>query len=356
MTSPVGDASRAGQAHGPARHRPTLFDVAASSGVSKSTVSNVVRGAPGVADDTRARVLEAIRTLGYRPSASARNLVQRRTDLLGVVVGDLANAFTAELVKRIEQRASAYGYTTLICNTGGRPEREAARIEALLEQRVDGIALLEFSGDRSVASQLLTERVPVVMVSCWAEYADCVAVDEYAGMALGVEHLVGLGHADVGYVDDALMEPSTRRMRFDAFERALLRSGRSPRPDWCVTWDDPGHPGGGEPALRAVFEGAHRPTALVAANDFTAIRALDVFGTVGVDVPGQVSVVGFDGIAIGGLSRIGLTTVAQPRERLAERGIGLLLDRMARGHDAPLRRQRLEPSLVTRATTAPPPR
>ena len=334
------------------RRRPTIHDVAALSGVSKSTVSNVVRGSEGVADDTRARVVAAVKALGYRPSAAARNLVRRRTDVVGVVVGDLANAFNAELVKRTEERAAVRGYTTLICNTDGHPAQEAARIEALLEQRVDGIAMLEFSGDRGVMSQLLAERVPVVMVSCWAEYADCVAVDEHAGMELAVGHLAALGHRDVGYVDDALMEPGTRHMRRDAFERAGLRRGLAVGPRRRVTWDDAAGAQDGPRGLRALFSTDHRPTALVSANDFTALRTMDVLHTIGLDVPGQVSVVGFDGIAIGALPRIALTTVAQPREELAERGIGLLIDRMARGHAAPLRRHRLEPSLVRRSTTA----
>jgi LacI family transcriptional regulator len=112
--------------------RPTIHDVAARSGVSKSTVSNVLREAGGVSDATRERVLAAVEALGYRPNAAARNLVQRRTNLIGVVVWDLANAFDAELVKRLEQHASARGYATIVCNTAGRPELEASRIEALL--------------------------------------------------------------------------------------------------------------------------------------------------------------------------------------------------------------------------------
>ena len=124
------------------------------SGVSKSTVSNVVRESGTVSAPTRARVLDAVAKLGYRPNATARNLLLRRTNLIGVVVGDVANAFDAELVKGIERYAAASGFTTLVCNTGGDARLEASRIEALLEQRVDGIVLLDFTGDRAVLSQL----------------------------------------------------------------------------------------------------------------------------------------------------------------------------------------------------------
>jgi LacI family transcriptional regulator len=318
-------------------HRPTILDVAAVAGVSKSTVSNVMREATGVSSDTRARVLAAVAQLGYRPNAAARNLVQRRTNLIGVVVWDLANAFDAELVKRIERHASAGGYTTVVSNTGGHPELEASRIDALLEQRVDGIALLDFTGDRAVLSRLLADRVPVVMVSCWADYADCVAVDDQAGIDLAVEHLARLGHRDIGYVDQPTMEATTRRARAAAFERALERRGLPVR--WLVSDEDPLPDG---------------PTALVAATDHIAVRLIERLEAAGVSVPSDMSLVGFDGIAIGALSRIALTTVAQPADELASQAVALLRNRIDRGHAAAPEQRRLAPRLVVRGSTAAP--
>jgi LacI family transcriptional regulator len=332
--------------------RPTINDVAALSGVSKSTVSNVMRGTGSVAATTRERVLEAVESLGYRPNATARNLVLQHTNLIGVVVGDLANAFDAELVKRIEQHASRRGYTTLVCNTGGHAEREWSRIEALLEQRVDGIALLDFTGDRTVLSQLLGERVPVVMVSCWSDYTDCVAVDDLVGVDLAVEHLVGLGHERIAHAVDPLMEATTRRARAEAFERAMLRSGLSPRGEWTVVFDPADKDG--EDELLSLFAAGERPTAIAAANDHTAIRVMELLERHGLDVPGDVSLVGFDGIDIAGLSRIALTTVIQPRDELAARAVDLLVHRVESGDDAPPARHRMTPALVVRHSTAPP--
>ena len=314
--------------------RPTIVDVAAASGVSKSTVSNVMRGAAGVSSDARARVLAAVETLGYRPNAAARSLVQRRTNLIGVVVWDLANAFDAELVKRLEQHAAESGYTTVVCNTGGHPELEASRIDALLEQRVDGIALVDFTGDRAVLSRLLADRVPVVMVSCWADYADCVAVDDQAGVELAVRHLAELGHERIGYVDQPTMEATTRRGRAEAFERALARRGLPVR--WMFSED-------------TVETG---PTALVAATDHIAVRLMERLEASGVSVPGDVSLVGFDGIAIGALARIALTTIAQPAAELAREGVALLRNRIDRGHAAAPEQHRLAPRLIVRGSTS----
>lgn len=344
MTAEAGrrDAERGG--------RPTIHDVAALSGVSKSTVSNVTRGVATVAPATRERVLEAIERLGYRPNALARNLVQHRTNVIGVVVGDLANTFYAELVKLMEQEASQFDYTTMVCNTEGHPEWEKSRINALLEQRVGGLAMLQFSGDRTVLSQLIGERTPTVMVSCWADLADSVAVDDHAGMGLAVDHLVGLGHRRIAHMADATMEPATRQARLDGQARALARHGLVSGAS--RTWNA-GDPAESEELARAL-DGAEPPTAIVAANDFTAIRAIEALESLGREVPRDVSVTGFDGIALGALSRVSLTTVAQPKERLASSGVRLLLDRITQGYEAPLRRERLKPSLVVRGSTAPP--
>jgi LacI family transcriptional regulator len=303
-----------------------------------------MRGAGGASEATRERVLAAVEQLGYRPNAAARNLVQRRTNLIGVIVWDLANAFDAELVKRIEQHASTRGQTTIVCNTAGRPELEASRIEALLEQRVDGIALLDFTGDRAVLSRLFADRVPVVMVSCWADYADCVAIDDRAGIDLAIEHLAGLGHERIGYVSQPLMAAPTTRSRAAAFERALLRRGLEPAGEWTLSDE--------EDFVATAFAGPEPPTALVAATDHIAMRLIERLEAAGVAVPGDVSLVGFDGIAIGALSRIALTTVAQPADEIARQAVTLLFNRIERGHDAAPEQHRLVPELVVRASTA----
>jgi len=329
--------------------RPTINDVAALSGVSKSTVSNVLRGRGSVAAATQADVMRAVQTLGYRPNAAARNLVLQRTHLLGVVVGDLGNAFHAELVKRIEHGASARGYTTLVCNTGGHVERESSRIEALLEQRVDGIALLDFSGDQGVLALLLGSHVPVLMVSCWADGANCVATDDDLGLYLAVEHLAGLGHVRIAHAVDPIMEASTRTARAHAFAHAMRDHRLTPRAGWIVALDESEHD---DAALEPVLAAASPPTAFVADSDYRAIRLIELLEGRGLAVPDDISIVGFDGIAIGALSRLGLTTVAQPMDELAAQAVELLVDRVERGDGGPPVQRRLRPALVARRSTA----
>ena len=173
----------------PMRRHPTILDVASHAGVSKSTVSNVVRGLPGVSEATRRRVRSSIRELGYRPNVLARQLVQQRTSILGVVVGDLANPFFAEMAKSVERHAAARGYTAMFCNTEGDSQSELAGIETLLEHRVAGIVFLAFSGDSRTMQETLQHQVPAVFVSCRAEWGDVVSVDDSfaeEGMAKGL--------------------------------------------------------------------------------------------------------------------------------------------------------------------------
>jgi DNA-binding LacI/PurR family transcriptional regulator len=336
-----------------ASQRPTIIDVANLSGVSKSTVSNVISDKGHVAEATRARVLEAIDALGYRPNALARDLVRRHANTIGVLVGDLANTFYAELVKLIELQASEAGYTTIVCNTDGDLALERARVETLLERRVRGVVLLQFSGDDAVLDELQAAQVPVVVVSCADERADCVAVDDSAGMALAVEHLYSVGHRSIAHVTGPLVEPATREARFAGFERAMARRGLNPRL-LGADWED-----GGAAAIRKLRDlvtGSAGLTAFAAANDVMAIRLMDALEAAGVRVPEDVSVTGFDGIELGAHVRISLTTVAQPRAELITRGFELLLDRIGgrAGHER-WRRVRLEPVLVVRDSTAAPP-
>jgi LacI family transcriptional regulator len=335
-----------------ASQRPTIIDVAKLSGVSKSTVSNVIRDKGHVADATRGRVLEAIEALGYRPNALARDLVRRHANAIGVVVGDLANTFYAELVKLIELQASEAGLTTIVCNTDGDLALERARVETLLERSVRGVVLLQFSGDRAVLDELRAAGVPVVVVSCVDERADCVAVDDAAGMMLAVEHLYSAGHRAIAHVTGPLIETTTRAARFAGFEQAMQRRRLAPRQlntDWEGDVPDATR------KLRELVTGSQRLTAFAAANDVMAIRLIDALEAAGLRVPEDVSVTGFDGIELGAHLRIGLTTVAQPRAELTTRGFELLLDRIGGGVASHrLRRVKLEPELVVRSSTAAP--
>lgn len=340
----------------PRRREPTIHDVARAAGVSKSTVSNVIRGADGVAPGTRERVLAAAASVGYRPNALARNLVRRRTTTVGIVVGDLANPFYSELAKLTEHLLAEAGMTTMICNTDGDPEIELEKIEMLLEHRVAGVLMLQFSGDRPALARLRSTGTAAVIVSQWESDADCVAIDERRGADQAVTHLVELGHRRIAYFSSEFVEPQTERARQAGYGRALRRGGIELDPSLVVRL---GHPAylrsddGLRAAISEILTLADPATAVFASNDLLAVDVLETVEELGLAVPGDVSVVGFDDIRIAGLARISLTTITQPADDLARIAIQLLLRRVE-DSSSPPRRRLLAPSLVVRGSTGPP--
>lgn len=332
-----------------ARHQPTIIDVARLSGVSKSTVSNVIRGADYLADDTRDRVLAAIEELGYRPNALARSLQRRHTALIGLIVGDLKNPFFAELSLLIEQDAARAGFATIICNTDGGAEAERRKMDLLLEQRVSGVVMLHYSGKSGPVASAARANIPVVGVSTYDPAFDCVAIDDAKGTRLGVEHLIALGHERIAYVPSEYPEPSVNAARRRGWSDTLRAAGL-PAPESVMLPTDPLR----VEALDALLEGPGAPTAFVVGNDVTALRVIDGLEHSGRRVPRDVSVVGFDDIAVAGLGRVALTTIRQPTQQLARRGVARLLslveNQSTRGRSMP---RRISPQLIVRGSTAP---
>jgi DNA-binding LacI/PurR family transcriptional regulator len=335
---------------------PTILDVARLAGVSKSTVSNVLRATGRVSAGTRTQVLAAIDELGYRPNVLARNLVRRRTSTLGLLVGDLANPFYSELAKLVEQRASAAGYTTMIANTDGRPDFERARVETLLEHRVAGILVLQLTGGRATVTDVLARAVPLVVLTCPEEEgADSVSVDDAEGVHAATVHLLGLGHRRIAYLTSDLIEVGSDRLRREGYLRGLREADIESSSDLIRPVSQLEAPDGAiAEAVVGLVGLCNRPTAIICANDLIAVDVLDTLEGLGLAVPADVSVVGFDDIALASLRRISLTTVSQPREELARLAVELALDRIELGFDGPPRRVHLAPTLVVRSSTGPP--
>ncbi|TMD98048.1 MAG: LacI family transcriptional regulator [Chloroflexi bacterium] len=337
------------------RRHPTILDVASHAGVSKSTVSNVVRGLPGVSDATRRRVRAAIDELGYRPNVLARQLVQQRTSMLGVVVGDLANPFFAEMAKSVERHAAARGYTAMFCNTEGDSQSELAGVETLLQHRVAGIVFLAFSGDSRTMRETMQHQVPAVFVSCGADWGDVVSVDDELGGRLGTTHLVEAGHRRIAYLSIPELEDESDRARWAGYRAALKEAHLGP--PLRISWSPPADHAlvdGVERPLLDLFTGAGPVTAVFASNDVAAIALQEFADRVNLHVPKDLSIVGFDDVPMAGLARIGLTTVAQPRDELAKLGIATISDRIERRLKGPPTRKLVDVRLVARRSTAAP--
>jgi LacI family transcriptional regulator len=344
---------------------PTMLDVARLAGTSKATVSNVLHGHENVRPETRERVMEAIATLGYHVNASAQSLARRSSNVLGILVGDLENPWYATVAAHMERSARAHDYSVLIASTGGESLRadagdtEALRLTNLVEHRVAAIILNSFSGDTSVV-QRVPPGTPLVFVDNQGP-GTTVTVDGRLGAHLAVTHLLELGHRRIGYVStNSDTDPVADDDRFASYRQTLGAAGFLDESEGLYVRGQDSAPGDDgrpeiEQAIDALLTGPGRPTAIFAASDLTAIRVLDRADALGLAIPGDLSIVGFDDIETAGLKRISLTTVAQPAEELAARAVETAIA-LARGEPDGVRPLTLlKPTLVVRGTTGPAP-
>jgi DNA-binding LacI/PurR family transcriptional regulator len=332
------------------RHAPTMEDVARAAGVSRALVSLVMREQPNVSRERRARVLEVANRLGYRPNAMARSLASRRTRTVGVVLDDLRNPFFAEIAGGVEELASELGYQLLLGAGGRQARRERTALATLLEYRVDGVILVS-PRMRSADIVAAAAEVPVVMMGRQVRGADVdlVMIDENHGTALVLDHLVGLGHEHIAHVDGGTGAGGPQRRSAFLRQMRVHRLGARAR---VIPGDFTEEAGTG--AARRLLTERVLPTAVFAANDLVAAGLLGGLDQAGVQVPGDISIVGYDNISIAHLAHVSLTTVDQPRNEMGRMALELLLDRIDNRRPNVVRL--VEPTLVVRSTTAPPSR
>jgi LacI family transcriptional regulator len=327
----------------------TIKHVAARAGVSFTTVSHVLNGTRRVSDSARQRVEAAIAEMGYSPSAVARSLKTSETFVLGVLVPNITNPFFAELTRGIEDCCRQTDYSVFLCNSDDDPERQGRYLQTLLERRVDGLLLAAAAGEATpLARRLEAARVPTVVVDREVPglTADMVRVDHQGGARLAVAHLVARGHRRIA----CLSGPSqfaVSRARVSGWKQAMVDAGLEVREGWLLEGDFSA-PVGHELTRQLLKQG--EVTAIFASNDLLAIGALRAAAEQGVPVPERLSVIGFDGIDLGGYVHPGLTTVGHPIRALGETAAGVLIERIAqRGADQ--REVVLPAQLIERGST-----
>jgi DNA-binding LacI/PurR family transcriptional regulator len=326
--------------------RPRLDDVAARVGVSTASVSLVLRGVPGPSAETRRRVLEAAAELGYRADRTASMLARRRRHLLGVML-DIRSPFHAELVEEIQAEADRIGYEVVL-STLTRHRDEDRAIETLLDFRCEAVLLLgpDAADQRLVA---LAAQVPVVTIGrrVAGGEVDVVRSADHAGVAEALTHLIDFGHRRIAFVDGGrgVVAAARRRGYRDGMRRAGLAGEIR-----IIAGDHTEE--GGIRAGRLIAAGTDRPTAVVASNDRCAVGVMDAFVRAGIEIPGQISIVGYDDSTLAHLAHIDLTTVNQDAAAQARHAVLAAVQRLDEGRT---QRQEvvLNPRLVIRGSTGP---
>ena len=306
----------------------TIGDVARRAGVSTATVSRVLAGLGGARPATRERVLDAARDLGYRPSGVARSLKLRTTQTLGLIITDIENPFFPQLVRAVEDVAREHGFAVLLCNATDDPDREASYLDLLVDRRVDGV-VIAVSGLGARHREWLAEPpLPVVLVNTAAPGLPhpSITSDNVDGGRQAAAHLLDLGHRGIGVLTagprNAAAPDRVAGVRL-AFETAGLD------PDSIAVVVGEPDVGGGEAAFCRLLEVSPETTGVLAYNDLMAIGAMRAIRATGRSVPGDISVVGFDDVAIAAYTDPPLTTIAQGIAELGRWAVERLVERLA---------------------------
>lgn len=329
-----------------------IKDVAQHAEVSVTTVSHVVNGTRFVSEIARQRVEEAVRQLGYVPSAVARSLKHNTTRTFGMVIPNNSNPYFAEIIRGVEDRCFAAGYNVILCNSNDDPERQAAYLRVLAEKRVDGLVLVASGSDSVVQASLGDIKTPLVLLDrevTGMAICDLVEVNHTVGGEIATRHLLELGHPRVACISGPPgLSPSSQRR---AGWKQALEQGRVERKESDLARGD-FTARGGYLAMQVLLRRKPRPAAVFVCNDLMAFGALNAAREAGIRVPEQLSIVGFDDIELAAFSAPPLTTVVQPKLQIGTLAAELLLERVeANRTDA--RRVILDPQLKVRDSTAP---
>lgn len=325
----------------------TIHEVATAAGVSVATVSRVFTSSAGVREPTRERVMRAARELGYRPNRAARGLITGRTGNLGLVVPDLGNPYFHAVLKGAQARAREADYAVFIADSQERAVHERALVEAMAKQ-VDGIVLCSSRLTRPRLAELVPGQ-PVVLLGRRVPGLPSLTLDSADGMRQAVEHLAALGHERVAFLSGPRNSWSNRERH-----RGLKKAAPAAGIDAVVFGPlEPQFESGIEIAERVLAAGV---SAVLAYNDLIAIGLLHRLHALGVAVPGELSLIGFDDIPFAAMTNPPLTTVAMPTEAAGRAAVELLLERMdsERGHELTDEHRVLPVTLQVRASSGPP--
>jgi LacI family transcriptional regulator len=332
--------------------RPTITDVARAAGVSKRTISRVINGSDKVNARTRERIEALIDEMGFRPNRQARGLATRRSYLLGLVY-DVPTLFIAEMQRGILDACRERGFELLVHACDSRDSRLVDEILGFADRaHLDGLVVLPpFSQLTPLTEALDRAGMPFIHLSSEMSERPWRQVVTGYGPAIGAmtDHLVELGHRRVGFISGPVDNLSSRKRR-EAFEQALARHGLALRPEWIATGAFTFE--SGVLAARTLLAGEDRPTAIFAANDEMALAVINVAAGLGLAVPKDLSVVGFDGTPFSAFVTPPLTTIARNTHVMAELATRKLIDLVEHGEDAARTHATLvAPTFIAREST-----
>lgn len=331
----------------------SMREIAKIAGVSSATVSRVINGSNLVTEETSQRIRKIIQDLNFVPNTSAIHLKNGKSQIYGIIIPDLTNPFFTETIKIFEELLVENEKELLVANTDFHSTRMQRSVRRMLLRRVDGVALLTSEFEAAPLESLVQNRIPVVTTDHYRTGPGIsdIVVDFASGMAQLVGHLKDLGHRTLGFIGgtEGLI---TSRVRRESFMDAVVKQGLSSREGWIVEGNFKIE--GGSAAMAKILEQPEVPTAIVTANDLTAIGALRTAHEKGLRIPDDISITGCDDIAMSDIVFPPLTTLAISRKEYAR----LLFEALNTGSEnlgRPGKQYTLPTRLVVRRSTGPVP-
>jgi len=326
----------------------TIKDIAREANISFSTVSRALTGHPQVNEETRNKIIKLASEMGYTPNALAKGLVSKNTYTIGLIISDITNPFFAEVAQGVEDCANRYGYQVFLCNSNWNVQREKECLSKLYSSRVDGIVISPASNDSShiVDSKY---QVPIVFAAQKPEIHGCnyVTVDDFKSSTLAVEYLVKLGHKKIAYIGE-LLNTNSGMARFHGYKSTLEKHNIP------IVLNNIMHgeytQASGYSLAKELLLNHELPTAIVAGNDITALGIIQAIEEYGLNVPKDISVIGFDDISFASLDKIQLTTIYLPKYGIGEESMELLIQKIQNPKDKEGKHRILEPKLIVRKT------
>ncbi len=331
-----------------------LKDIAQLAAVSVMTVSKALRDEPDVSETTRTKIKKLAHDLGYVPNTSAQGLRTNTTKLLGLVIPSTLNPIYARIVSAIEERTHDLGYDLLITQTQNKPEREDACLRRLLARRVDGLLITpvyRFEAEARIYQEITARKTPAVLLGPPAPFCKnfpSLETQELIGSYSATKHLLDLGHKKIAYLTGPPAAPWAHE-RFEGYRRALREAGLQPD-DKLVFQAGSTIEDGARATLQMVNEGC-QPTAVQAVSDLVAIGCAETLMQQGLEIPRDISLVGFGNVLVAELFRVPLTTVRQPKHRLGIAAVEALLKLIRK---EPVEFSPLPAELEVRKSSAPP--
>jgi len=305
----------------------TIKDIASRAGVSSATVSHTINKTRFVSDGIRERVLKAMNELGYSPNHLARSLRQGQTKTIGLILPDCSNPYFAELGRAIEKAAFKSNYNIILCNTENKPEKELFYINILSQKQVDGMIFVSTGDDSENLDQIIKKNIVFVMIDreIFTENKNrilLVSTDHFTGGKIATEYIINLGHQRIGCLTGPHMLSSSI-LREEGYRQALKDAKIPVDERYIINGNFDAESGYTE--VKNLMSASQPPTAILACNDLNAMGIIRGAVELGLNIPHDLSIVGFDDIDLAAFTTPPLTTISQPKEDIAESAMEMLI-------------------------------